>query len=151
MEKIRATIAEYPRNFWILIGSLFIDRLGGALIFPFFSLYITEKFGVGMTQVGTLFAFYAVSSFFGSLIGGALTDRFGRRSLMIFGLISSATSALIMGLSKDFHTFFYFLGDCWRFCRHGASCRAGYDYRYPSRSPNELRDSASCVWLPTWQ
>ena len=108
MEKIRATIAEYPRNFWILIGSLFIDRLGGALIFPFFSLYITEKFGVGMTQVGTLFAFYAVASFFGSLIGGALTDRFGRRSLMIFGLLSSATSALIMGLSKDFHTFFIF-------------------------------------------
>ena len=108
MEKIRATLAEYPRNFWILISSLFIDRLGGALIFPFFSLYITEKFGVGMTEVGTLFAFYAVASFIGSLIGGALTDRFGRRSLMIFGLLSSATTALIMGLSKDFHTFFVF-------------------------------------------
>lgn len=108
IERIRSTVREYPRNFWILIGSLFIDRLGGALIFPFFSLYITEKFGVGMTQVGTLFAFYAVSSFIGSLIGGALTDRFGRRSLMIFGLISSAFSALIMGLSKDFHTFFVF-------------------------------------------
>lgn len=106
MEKVRATFNEYPRNFWVLISSLFIDRLGGALIFPFFSLYITDKFGVGMTEVGTLFAFYAVSSFIGSLIGGALTDRFGRRALMIFGLLSSATSALIMGLSKDFHTFF---------------------------------------------
>jgi MFS family permease len=108
MEKFRTTINEYPRTFWILIGSLFIDRLGGALIFPFFSLYITQKFNVGMTQVGTLFAFYAVSSFIGSMVGGALTDRFGRRSLMIFGLLSSAFSALIMGLSKDFHTFFVF-------------------------------------------
>jgi MFS family permease len=108
MEKLRSTFKEYPRNFWILIGSLFIDRLGGALIFPFFSLYITEKFGVGMTEVGTLFAFYAVSSFIGSLIGGALTDRFGRRALMIFGLLSSAATALIMGLSRDFQTFFIF-------------------------------------------
>jgi MFS family permease len=108
MEKLRSTFKEYPRNFWILIGSLFIDRLGGALIFPFFSLYITEKFGVGMTEVGTLFAFYAVSSFIGSIIGGALTDRFGRRALMIFGLISSAATALIMGLSRDFQTFFIF-------------------------------------------
>ncbi len=108
MHNLRSTLKEYPRNFWILIGSLFIDRLGGALIFPFFSLYITQQFGVGMTQVGTLFAFYAVSGFIGSLIGGALTDRFGRRSLMIFGLIASAATALIMGLSKDFHTFFVF-------------------------------------------
>ena len=106
INKIRSTINEYPRNFWVLIGSLFIDRLGGALIFPFFSLYITKQFGVGMVEVGTLFAFYAVSSFIGSLIGGALTDRFGRRALMIFGLIASAASALVMGLSKDFHTFF---------------------------------------------
>lgn len=106
MQRLRATFNEYPRNFWILISAMFIDRLGGALIFPFFSLYITQKFGVGMTEVGTLFAFYAVSSFIGSMVGGALTDRFGRRSLMIFGLISSATSALAMGLSPNFHTFF---------------------------------------------
>lgn len=107
MRRLRSTFNEYPRNFWILIGSLFIDRLGGALIFPFFSLYITEKFGVGMTQVGTLFAFYAVSSFIGSLIGGALTDRFGRRTLMIFGLLASAATALVMGLARDFQSFFF--------------------------------------------
>jgi len=47
IERIRSTVREYPRNFWILIGSLFIDRLGGALIFPFFSLYITESSASG--------------------------------------------------------------------------------------------------------
>lgn len=95
------TIREYPGTFWTLIGALFIDRLGGALIFPFLSLYLTKKFSIGMTEVGTLFAIISVSSFFGSLLGGALTDKFGRRKLMILGLIASATSTLIVGLTND--------------------------------------------------
>ena len=35
---------EYPRIFWIVIAIAFIDRIGGALLFPFFALYITSKF-----------------------------------------------------------------------------------------------------------
>jgi hypothetical protein len=30
----------------------FIDSLGSHLLFPFFSLYITQKFNIGMTQAG---------------------------------------------------------------------------------------------------
>jgi len=77
---------QYPRIFWILVVITFIDRIGGALIFPFFALYLTSKFSVGMADVGVLFATFSVSSFTGSAIGGALTDRFGRKSIIIFGL-----------------------------------------------------------------
>ena len=48
------TYEEFPRPFWTLVVVTFIDRLGGALLFPFFALYITSKFGVGMMQVGVL-------------------------------------------------------------------------------------------------
>ena len=41
LEHIRNIYAEYPRQFWILILGVFIDRLGGALMFPFLTLYIT--------------------------------------------------------------------------------------------------------------
>jgi MFS family permease len=40
---------DYPPKFWVLISVYFIDRVGGALIYPFLSLYITGKFGVGMS------------------------------------------------------------------------------------------------------
>lgn len=106
-KKTGETFNNYPRTFWTLMGALFIDRIGGALIFPFLSLYITAKFNVGMTEVGTLFAIISVSSFFGSMLGGALTDRFGRRKLMIFGLIASATSTLILGLTNDIRVIFF--------------------------------------------
>src|SRR5512139_497449 len=92
---------EFPRLFWIVVGVSFIDRIGGTLLFPFFALYITQKFNVGMTQAGILLG---VSSFFGLIggtIGGALTDKFGRKKLILFGLVSSALSTLAFGLVSD--------------------------------------------------
>jgi MFS family permease len=96
---------EYPRQFWILVMSSFIDRLGGAMLFPFFTLYMTKKFGISMTQVGIIFGMFALSSVVGSMIGGALTDRLGRKGMVLFGLVMSALSALLMGLTNQIEYF----------------------------------------------
>lgn len=96
---------EYPRAFWILVGATFIDSLGGFLLFPFFALYVTQKFGVGMTQVGVLFGLFSITDMAGAMIGGALTDRMGRKSLTIFGLLVSAATMLILGLVPTFELF----------------------------------------------
>ena len=106
IQKMRDVYHEYPRVFWALMVITFVDRVGGALIFPFFALYITSKFNVGMAEVGILFATFSLSSFAGSAIGGALTDRFGRKGIIIFGLITSSLSSLAMGLTNSFQMFF---------------------------------------------
>jgi len=98
LARIRKMVHEYPTQFWILILGAFIDQLGGALIYPFFTLYITRQFSVGMTQVGLVFGLFAVASVVGSTIGGALTDRLGRKGMLIFGLVGSASATLLMGL-----------------------------------------------------
>src|SRR5574339_1261781 len=96
---------EYPRSFWMMIAVNFIDRLGGSLLFPFFALYITQKFNVGMTQVGVLFAAFSISSFIGAFPGGALTDRFGRKGIIIFSLVATSLSTLLMGFVNEFQYF----------------------------------------------
>ncbi len=96
---------EYPRPFWTLVIVTFIDRLGGALLFPFFALYITRKFNVGMTDVGVLFAAFAGSSFLGAFLGGALTDRLGRKGMLIFSLIATSVSSVLMGLVDTMQAF----------------------------------------------
>lgn len=104
--RIRAAFHEYPRHFWTIVFATFVDRLGGFLIFPFFTLYITRKFGVGMTTVGMLFGIFSVTGIVGSTIGGALTDRLGRKVMLLTGLVSSAVSMLWMGLVDDLSLFF---------------------------------------------
>jgi len=96
--RIDSLYNEFPRQFWILVVGMFIDRLGGALLFPFFTLYLTKKFQIDMTQVGLIFGLFAISSFIGSMIGGALTDRWGRKSILLFGLSMSGLSSVLMGV-----------------------------------------------------
>ena len=105
MKRAMQTFREYPRDFWMMILVNFIDRLGGSLLFPFFALYITKKFDVGMTQVGVLFAVFFISGFIGAFPGGALTDRFGRKGIIIFSLISTSLSTLLMGFVNEFQLF----------------------------------------------
>ncbi len=96
--RLRSVYDEFPSQFWTLMGASFIDSLGGALLFPFFTLYVTAKFGLGMAQVGLIFGMFSVASVLGSTLGGALSDRFGRKWMAIFGLVVSAATSLFMGL-----------------------------------------------------
>jgi MFS family permease len=105
MNRVSQIYREYPRDFWMMIVVNFVDRLGGSLLFPFFALYITKRFNVGMTEVGGLFAVFFISSFLGAFPGGALTDRFGRKGIIIFSLIATAFSTLLMGFVNEFQFF----------------------------------------------
>ena len=101
--KLRLIYNEYPTQFWLVMGASFVDRLGGALIFPFFALYLTAKFDVGLTEVGYVFALVMGVGIFGSIIGGALTDQIGRKKMILFGLVISALTSLSLVLVTEFY------------------------------------------------
>jgi MFS family permease len=101
IDRLKKIYHEFPRLFWVVVGVSFIDRIGGTLLFPFFALYITQKFEVGMTQAGALLGLSSLFGLIGSTIGGALTDKFGRKQLILFGLIFSAISTLTFGLVTE--------------------------------------------------
>jgi len=106
MNRLKKIYNEFPRKFWIVVAVSFIDRVGGTLLFPFFSLYITQKFQVGMTQAGIVLGLFSIFGLCGGMIGGALTDEFGRRKLILFGLVFSAISTLALGLVNEFAMLF---------------------------------------------
>jgi MFS family permease len=106
LNRLKKIYQEFPKKFWIVVAVSFIDRVGGTLLFPFFALYITKKFQVGMTQAGIILGIFSIFGLFGGMIGGALTDRFGRRKLILFGLVFSAGSTLSLGLVNNFSTLF---------------------------------------------
>jgi MFS family permease len=106
LTKTKQRYKEYPNPFKVLVLATFIDRLGGFLLFPFFSVYLIDHFNVTIVEVGFLFAVFAGGSIIGSTIGGALTDKYGRRSMLVLGLISSGIGSILMGIVDDLYLFF---------------------------------------------
>lgn len=96
----------YPSQFWLLVFARFIDRTGGAMLMTFFALYITRHFDVGMTEAGIVLLIFSITGLFSATIGGALTDRFGRKWVVVVGLVSSAASTLILAFIDDLMMFY---------------------------------------------
>jgi len=99
--QFQKTYNEFPSRFWVIVLARFIDGLGNTILFPFFALYITQKFNVGMTQAGVMLGASSLAGLFGGMFGGALADKFGRRSIILFGLVFSAISAIALGITND--------------------------------------------------
>ena len=104
--KIKRVYNEYPNAFKVLTLSTFIDMLGSFILYPFYALYITEHFGVGMTQVGFLFTFFSAGNILGGVVGGALADRYGRRVMVLIGLVVSGIGSIFLGLVNDLYIFY---------------------------------------------
>jgi len=100
--RIRRIYEEFPQRFWLVVLVMFIDRLGHNVLWPFFTLYITQKFNVGMTRAGLVLGTFSAFGLIGNMIGGGLTDKFGRKSIILIGLVFSALSTLSLGLVKEF-------------------------------------------------
>ncbi|HEX9029180.1 MAG TPA: MFS transporter, partial [Anaerolineales bacterium] len=78
---------------------VFIDLLGFSLILPLLPYY-AKTFHAGPTMTGLLVASYAVAQLFGAPLLGRLSDRFGRRPILIVSLLGTLAGFLLLGLAR---------------------------------------------------
>ena len=80
----------------ILFLTVFIDMVGFGIVVPVLPLY-TERFGASPFTTGLLLAVYSGMGFIFSPIVGTLSDRIGRRSILLLSTIGQETGFFIMG------------------------------------------------------
>ncbi len=86
----------------VIFLTVFLDLVGFGIIIPL-SPYLAREFGASAFEVGMLMAVYSAMQFLFSPFWGGLSDRLGRRPIL---LVSIAGTALA-------HTLFYFAHDLW--------------------------------------
>ena len=83
----------------ILFFSVFIDLIGFGMVFPLLP-YFAESLGANAFVIGLFIASFSLMQFIFCPVWGRLSDRFGRRPIILFGLFSSGLTFLIFGWSK---------------------------------------------------
>lgn len=78
---------------------VFIDLLGLTIIIPLLPLY-AAAYGANAFLIGLLGAAYPAMQFVGAPILGRLSDRFGRRPVLIFSQIGTLLGFILLGLSN---------------------------------------------------
>ena len=98
---------ESPSGMGILFLVVLIDLIGLTLVIPFLTYFVQDlATGDGFTEigqrdlwVGIMLAAYTFGQFLFTPILGALSDRMGRRPIIMFGLISNTIFFIAFGLS----------------------------------------------------
>jgi len=87
------------RQIVVLFGMMFIVMVGFGIIMPILPFY-AESMGATATHLGLLFALYSILQFLLAPYWGRLSDRIGRRPVILIGLLGFALSFVLFGLSN---------------------------------------------------
>jgi DHA1 family tetracycline resistance protein-like MFS transporter len=77
-----------------------MDLFGFSLILPLLPFY-AESFGASPTTIGFLVATYAAGQFIGAPILGRLSDRFGRRPILLLSIFGSLVGFVMLAFAKS--------------------------------------------------
>ncbi|MFD9608339.1 MDR family MFS transporter [Streptomyces sp. NPDC059083] len=93
----RETVSGLPPGFWWLWLSTLVNRTG-AFVLTFLSLYLTVELGHSAWFAGLVVALHGLGGVAGSPLGGALTDRWGRRPTMVTMHLAAAACAAALAV-----------------------------------------------------
>lgn len=85
----------------IVFVTVFLDLVGFGIVIPLLPLY-AQRYGAGAVAVAWLLAVYSLTQFLFAPAWGRLSDRVGRRPVLLVGLFGSAATYLAFGVAGSF-------------------------------------------------
>jgi len=87
------------RRLWIIFLIIFVNLLGFGIILPLLPYYV-ESLGAGAITIGLLSAAYSIFQLVAAPILGDLSDKYGRRPVLLFSIAGTTISFFLMGWAQ---------------------------------------------------
>ena len=94
------------RPLLIIFLTIFVNLVGFGIIIPLLPFY-AETFGASPLTIGLLFASFSLAQLVASPLLGAWSDKWGRRPILIFSLIGTVISFVMLALAQSLAMLFF--------------------------------------------
>ena len=88
------------KNLWVLVFICVINSLGFGIIVPLIYPY-GKQFGITQQTLGLLTASFSIAQFFATPVLGSLSDKYGRKPLLIISLIGTCISFILFAQARS--------------------------------------------------
>jgi DHA1 family tetracycline resistance protein-like MFS transporter len=89
----------------IIFITVFIDLVGFGIVIPVLPLY-ASRFGASPLVIGLLLGVYSAMQFIFAPVLGRLSDRVGRRPVLLFSMVGTSLGFMLMGLAGSLELLF---------------------------------------------
>lgn len=96
---LRSPFEGLPRTYWVIWLGVLVNRVG-TMVVPFLALYLTGQRQMSVVAAGAAVTAVGAGGMVSQLIGGSLTDRWGRRSTFVAGPVCAAAALLLLGYAR---------------------------------------------------
>lgn len=87
-----------PPGFGVIWSTVAIDLIGFGIVLPILPQY-AERFSVSPTTIGVMVASFSVAQLIAAPLLGRLSDRIGRKPLLILSLFGTAAGSFLTGIA----------------------------------------------------
>jgi len=98
-------LKEYPKQIRLMFYGMLISTIGSSMIWPFLMIYLRQKVDMPLTQAASLMTINATAGIIAAMIAGPITDRIGRKWVMVFSL---AGNGLVYFFMSGAHSYLAF-------------------------------------------
>jgi MFS transporter, DHA1 family, tetracycline resistance protein len=88
-----------PAGYWTIWTTVALDLIGFGIVVPILGRY-AERFGASGLEVGLLFASFSLAQFISAPLLGKLSDRIGRKPVIIISLVGTAFGSVLTGAAN---------------------------------------------------
>jgi MFS transporter, DHA1 family, tetracycline resistance protein len=89
-----------PRPLFVIFLTIFVNLVGFGIIIPLLPFY-AQTFGASPFAIGLLFASFSLSQLVASPLLGDLSDRWGRRPVLILSLVGTVVSFVMLAVAHN--------------------------------------------------
>lgn len=96
-----AAVRQFNLTVWLVILSTFAGRFVLFMIWPFLAILLYRKFGLNEFEVGLFLALATAAGVIFGFYVGYLSDKLGRRKIMLAGLVLSVIAMIVLGTANS--------------------------------------------------